>query len=235
MHMYRFYTDILNSADYYIWLRSYPVIKRGQRKVTYKDIPGRLGTLTIKDESWSDTTVTMALDITVPVFEQRSVDEIYSQFREKILNSRLLYLEEISGKFFRIKNTELTGYSRESDITISVDISFTCEPGEYLISGIREYAPEKVMKNRYTVCCPTYLITGSGNCTLNVNGNDMTAAVDKNLTINTDLMLAYQKDGTMKNNTVKGDYEDLYLVPGDNKIAITEGFNLKVIPNWRCL
>ncbi|MCU6763516.1 Uncharacterised protein [uncultured Roseburia sp.] len=235
MHMYRFSTDILNSADYYIWFRSYPVIERGQQKVTYTEVPGRAGTLTTKDGSWTDTVVTMELDITVPVFESCSVDQIYSQFREKVLDSRLLYLEEISGKFFQIKNTETTGYSRESDITISVDLTITCDPGEYLISGTREYSPDKVLKNRYSVCCPTYLITGNGGCTLTVNGKKMTATVGQNLTIHTERMLACRTDGTLQNTAVKGAYKDLYLQPGENTIAITKGFDLKVIPNWRCL
>ena len=48
-------------------------------------------------------------------------------------------------------------------------------------------------------------------------------------------MIAYQMDGTMENTSVTGDYEDLYLKPGYNEIEITEGFEAKVIPNWRSL
>ena len=69
-------------------------------------------------------------------------------------------------------------------------------------------------------------------CTLMVNGNEMTANVGQNLTIDTDLMMAYRQDGTLQNTAVTGDYEDLYLVPGDNVINITSGFDLKIIPNW---
>ena len=69
-------------------------------------------------------------------------------------------------------------------------------------------------------------------CTLTVNGNEMTANVGQNLTIDTDLMIAYRQDGTLQNTAVTGDYEDLYLVPGDNVISITSGFDLKIIPNW---
>ena len=32
-----------------------------------------------------------------------------------------------------------------------------------------------------------------------------------------------------------GDYDNLILIEGRNKIEITDGFELKVIPNWRRL
>ena len=82
---------------------------------------------------------------------------------------------------------------------------------------------------------PVYKITGNGGCTLTVNGKAMKATVGQNLTINTELMIAYRTDGTLQNGKVTGDYEDLYLLEGENQISITKGFDLKVIPNWRCI
>ena len=48
-------------------------------------------------------------------------------------------------------------------------------------------------------------------------------------------MIAYRTDGTMQNTSLTGDYEDLYLIEGENKVSITSGFVLKIIPNWRYL
>ena len=70
---------------------------------------------------------------------------------------------------------------------------------------------------------------------LTVNGNKMTANVGQNLTIDTDLMIAYRTDGTSQNTEVTGEYEDLWLPPGENSVSVTAGFSLTVIPNWRCL
>ena len=92
-----------------------------------------------------------------------------------------------------------------------------------------------VLYNPYALSKPIYMITGEGMCTLTVNGKSVTANVGQNLTINTDLMLAYRKDGTMMNTAVTGDYEDLWLNSGENSITITSGFSLAIIPNWRCL
>lgn len=82
---------------------------------------------------------------------------------------------------------------------------------------------------------PVYKILGEGVCTLTVNGKTMTANVGQNLTIDTDRQLAYRSDGTLNNTAVTGNYEDLVLVEGDNKVTITDGFDLKVIPYWRYL
>lgn len=40
---------------------------------------------------------------------------------------------------------------------------------------------------------------------------------------------------TLSNTSVTGDYDNLILIEGRNKIEITDGFELKVIPNWRRL
>ena len=94
---------------------------------------------------------------------------------------------------------------------------------------------EQAQFNAYDTCEPTYIITGEGNCILTVNGNKMSANVSNNLVINTHLKLAYKDDGTLQNTYVKGNYKDLLLFNDFNTISITEGFDLKVIPNWRCL
>ena len=104
-----------------------------------------------------------------------------------------------------------------------------------MISGLQELDPEEEIFNYGEVSHPIYKITGNGDCTLTVNGKTMQATVGQNLTIDTDLMIAYREDGEMKNATVTGNYEDLYLQEGDNEVSITAGFGLKIIPNWRCI
>lgn len=105
---------------------------------------------------------------------------------------------------------------------------------QYLVDGTREYDIKDVLWNQYLTCHPTYKITAEGMCTLTVNGNTMTANVGQNLTIDTDRMIAYRSDGTLNNTQVKGNYEDMYLLNGENEISFSGG-ELKVIPNWRCL
>ena len=112
---------------------------------------------------------------------------------------------------------------------------FVCDPYQYLVSGMEEYDPDDVLENDYAVCHPTYLIIGVGDCTLTVNGNEMSAYITNNLYIDTDRQLAYTTDGEVSNTAVSGDYEELYLKEGTNTISVTSGYTLTVIPNWRCL
>ena len=47
--------------------------------------------------------------------------------------------------------------------------------------------------------------------------------------------MSYREDGTLQNSAINADYDALMLVEGKNSITITEGFELKIIPNWRYL
>lgn len=105
----------------------------------------------------------------------------------------------------------------------------------YLCEGLHEQRAEDIGYHAGEESHPVYKILGEGVCTLTVNGKTMTANVGQNLTIDTDRQLAYRSDGTLNNTAVTGNYEDLVLVEGDNKVTITDGFDLKVIPYWRYL
>ena len=112
---------------------------------------------------------------------------------------------------------------------------FLCEPYMYEVSGDYALEDNDNIINIHMVSHPDYVISGSGNCTLTVNGKIMQAVVNGTLTINTDLMIAYNADGTSQNSLLTGEYEDLYFVEGENIVSISEGFILKIIPHWRCL
>ena len=76
---------------------------------------------------------------------------------------------------------------------------------------------------------------GEGVLTLTVNGKKVTANVGQNLTIDTELMMAYRQDGIIQNIALTGDYENLFLQPGDNAITFSPGFTISIVPRWRIL
>ena len=84
---------------------------------------------------------------------------------------------------------------------------------------------EKILKADYKTWGVKFGLTEKGMYILNVG---------QNLTIDTDRMIAYRSDGTLNNTQVTGNYEDMYLLNGENEISFSGG-ELKVIPNWRCL
>lgn len=110
-----------------------------------------------------------------------------------------------------------------------------CSPFEYVVEGREWKTIKEALFNPYDLSHPEYRITGEGVCTLTVNGKAMKANIGQNLIIDTDAMLAYRQDGAMMNTSVTGDYEELYLKPGENSIAVSSGFSISIKPNWRCI
>lgn len=146
-----------------------------------------------------------------------------------------VYKPELEVFFYKITYVELDDNERTSErIGNFTAIFHTLDGLQYSVDGAMEYDIEDVCWNPYIECHPTYKIAAEGMCTLKINGKTMTANVGQNLTIDTDRMIAYREDGTLNNTKVSGNYEDMYLQPGNNKIEFYGG-NLKVIPNWRCL
>lgn len=149
-------------------------------------------------------------------------------------NTKLRFSHD-SNFFYKITYTSLDENERTTERIGNFTATFNTFDGlQYLMSGQMEYPYKEVEWNPYIECHPTYKITAEGMCELNVNGKIMTANVGQNLTIDTDRMIAYRSDGTLNNTKVSGNYEDLYLKPGENSIEFTGG-TLVVVPNWRCL
>lgn len=147
----------------------------------------------------------------------------------------ILRFSDDAGYFFKIAHVELDENERPSARIGRFNVTFVTRDGLYYPnSGQREHSPEEIVWNPYEKSKPTFKITGEGSCILSVNGNQMTANVGQNLTIDTERMLAYREDGVLQNTSVTGDYESLYLPAGSIEISITQGFALTVIPNWRC-
>lgn len=223
----------VKSSDLHIFFEKYPAIKMGQEEFQKKTIPGR-GNVSIKTGTLSDTEIDMTLDVNVLGYQDKRL-EAYLKAREFLETCKRVTFCDNPDYFYKVKYAKLEKVTQYIEEAGDFGATFVCEPGIFLKSGVYEYEKEEVLYNPYSICKPTYIITGEGQCTLNVNGKTMAATVGQNLTINTDLMISYRVDGTMQNTAVSGQYDDLYLQHGKNTIYITSGFGLKVIPNWRCL
>ena len=137
--------------------------------------------------------------------------------------------------YYRIKRIELSSNERRVIQSGEFTVTFTCDVYSYLIEGLKKHDIQDVLLNRYDESEPVYFIKGEGMCILNINGRECKCNVGQNLTIDTSLMLSYREDGTLQNSAINADYSELILAEGKNSIAITEGFELKIIPNWRFL
>lgn len=204
----------------------------GREKIEYISVAGRDSTLTEKTGEWAD----IEISIQCGFRENRNFWNAKArEVRRWLSGSGNLSFADSTESFWRVKDVELDEITRTIKRFGNFEVTFICDPFEYIKEGRKERELKEAKYNPYDISQPVYKITGNGTCILTVNGKTMKATVGQNLTIDTERMLAYRTDGTLMNTSVTGDYEDLYLQAGENEISITSGFGLKIIPNWRCM
>lgn len=211
-----------------------PDIPAQVRDYTEVSIPGRDGPLYIDEGTVGDIVVSVAFNFI------GKPDEWFGRFREAkrwLLQGgrkELLFTDDAE-YFYLAKKAVLDGAERSCLRIGQFTAAFYCAGYHYLVDGKREYGLRDVRYNAFETSHPTYIIKGEGLCELRVNNKIFKANVGQNATIDTERMVTCRKDGTLMNTDVDGDYEDLYLVHGDNDLEATPGFSVKVVPNWRRL
>ena len=217
-----------------LYMKNLPSIPAAVKKDSSVEIPGSDGTMYILEGGYESTKIKIDFNF---IGDADRWDERLG-LAKKWLSARnkLLRIGSDPEHFYKILKVELDEAERTTERIGNFTATFLTKDGlRYLESGLGEMKARDVVDNPDEIAYPIYKITGEGECTLSVNGGKMVANVGQNLTIDTGRKLAYREDGTLSNTSVAGDYDDLILIEGRNKIKITDGFELKVIPNWRCL
>ena len=215
------------SNSFGVFLYDYPEFSGAEKNYDEQSVAGRLGNLVGKDISKGNLEINCTFSVLHPSFmaEIREIKRWLSGTGELVLSDSPAIYYEVNKVNYGSIERELRHYGRFA-------ATFICKPFEYLVEGKRECDTKEVLFNPYCVCRPIYKIKGEGICTLTVNGNTMSANIGQNLTIDTERMMAYRTDGELQNTSVTGEYESMYLKEGENEITITDGFDMKIIPNW---
>lgn len=212
-----------------------PVIPAGKAGYESVKVPGRDGTLYRRTGTVDDISIEVSVGFKV---KRELWVEQYRSLKRWLTGTGPLSFSDDPDYFYKVKKVAIKSIERKTGRLGLAKAEFLCQGYQYLQSGNFDY-PYDCLSARYNPCDvaahPIYRITGEGKCTLTVNGKSMAAQVGQNLTIDTERMLAYRQDGTLQNMAVTGDYEELYLAPGENEVNISEGFTLLVQPNWRSL
>lgn len=217
-----------------IYAKNIPDIPAAVRKEKTVDIPGMDGTLILLEGGYESTEIKVDFNF---IGDSDRWDERFG-LAKKWLSKRggLLRFGCDPEHYYKILKVEVDDGKRTTERVGNFTATFLTKDGlRYLESGLGEMPASDVVDNPYEIAYPIYKITGEGECTLVVNDGKMVANIGQNLTIDTGRKLAYREDGTLSNTSVTGDYDNLILIEGRNKIDITDGFELKVIPNWRRL
>lgn len=230
--MYSIYYNRENCEKYGIIPVRRPSVPAPEMRVTETEIPGRDGVLIETDHTYSPITISVEMNFLAPKSKWM---ETFRAAKRWLTGNGWLMLGDDKEYMYKVYYCRITDTERTSWRLGKFTAEFVCDPYSYAVIGQKEYDYTEILKNPYMISHPIYKITGSGVCTLTVNGNQMKATVNKKIMIDTDRMIAYNADGTNQSNLISGDYEELYLLEGNNTISITSGFQLTVKPNWRAL
>lgn len=213
-----------------------PNIPAPKERITVSEIPGREYDLSERSGTYED--VRIPIEFNYVTRRDYHWDDIYRDaifwFRQK----GYLSFSDDGFTFRRVRYVEVGDAERELKRLGKFTATFVCFPGIYFDSGdrfINVTGTEITLHNSTSYSRPVYEITGTGECTLTVNGKTMKATVDGSLIIDTELLIAYKSKESMTNTAVTGDYDDLILDTGNNTISVSEGFTLRIKPNWRVL
>lgn len=224
-----FYYKEKRPEEFGVFLYDLPEIKSANEEYTQTNISGRMGSLLTP----SGATPNIELKCTLSVLNQR-VLPIMRDLKEWLLGQGHLSFTETPDSYYEVLWVNHGDVDREIRKYGRFTVTFICTPYEFEITGKEsfEIPLSGILNNPFQESMPVYKITGEGMCTLTVNGNEVTANVGQNLTIDTRRMSAYRTDGTVMNTSVTGDYDKLHLLHGSNEISVSSGFQLEVIPYW---
>lgn len=211
-----------------------PAIPAPSERITEHEIPGRDGKIYVKSGTYEPTEITIEFNYI------GKAEEWGKRWREakKWLSAHdtNLKITDDDQFYYKISRVKLATNERVSSKIGKFSAVFITKDGlMYHENGKKKKKLSEIENNPGITSKPSFYITGEGECALNVNGKKVTINVENNIVIDTERMLAYQENGTLKNVSLSGNYEDLYLQPGENIISITDGFECCVTPNWRCL
>ena len=228
-----FYIEYNNqkNTDFGVAVTTRPSIPAPEPRGDYVQIAGRDGELLIKDGTYENIVIDVSMNFVRPPVK---IAESYRSLKRWLRGGGILRMGDDVDVFYKVKQASIVQYARHTKFGSDVTAEFVCDPYTYYDSGLLPITGGTIY-NPYDTAHPVYKITGEGMCTITANDKSITANVGQNLTIDTDLLIAYREDGTLQNTAITGDYDFLWLDYGQNQVSITNDFDLKIIPNWRSL
>ena len=211
-----------------------PNIPAPRRRGEFVDVAGRDGSLFVTDDTYED------IDIPVPLNFVRAPKywmETYRDVKNWITGSGKLKMGDDPGWFYNCKNAYITNPKRVVRVGGTIDAHFICDPYQYKEGGQFLLNPTEALLNPYAPTRPIYYIEGNGTCEIEVNGFAAEVEVDGNIIIDTNRMVAYTKTGDIVNRAFLAGaaFEAFWFKSGQNAAQVSNGFTLRIAPNWRSL
>lgn len=232
--MFYFILDGETSIEKNIKVTKRPKLPAPQRDYREYEIKGRNGKLYRDLGTYKDIPISIEMNY---VGSEEQWNITWRDIKKWLLKGgiRKLSFSDDLKYYYKVKKIELGENERKIRESGEFTVTVICEAFSYLMSGLDEFVYTDVLFNLYEETQPTYIIEGNGMCTLTINGTECKCNVTDNLILDDYLEIAYRRDGTNQNTATNADYEAIRLQEGSNVITITDGFNLKIIPNWRVI
>lgn len=210
-----------------------PSVPAPQKRASLITVPGRDGALIETDGAFDPIQIDIELNYTGA---DTALGAKFRAAKAWLQGSGNLAFSDDAEVFYKVLAMGITSHDRRAKNGADIVASAICEPYTYIVAGQTAKTTKGTVTNNYALSKPIYTITGNGTAKLTVNGNKLTCIVGQNMTIDTEKMMAYRQDGTVQNSQTSGaSFEDLWLKPGSNTIALTSGFTISWVPNWRAL
>lgn len=145
-----------------------------------------------------------------------------------------LSMSDDSEIYYKVKKVTFDNSTRTARRIGELEVTFICDGYQYEEKGRYPMTIEDAKSNPGERCKPIYIVTAEGYVKIKVNDRpEFALNVSGTVYVDTTLMSVYKADGTVLNNTAEGDYEELWLDPGENTITVSNASSIQVEPNWR--
>ena len=223
----------VKSTVYGIYVSEHPALTIPNERVTFTDVPGRSGSLTMLegDMVYDD----MVLACTCFVADPARIPEIAAWLR----GGGTVTFANRQGGFYYAHVTNQIPFEKilRGNPHRSFAVTFRCKPFFYLnpVEPITVTASGSFVTNPGTVSSePVVTVYGTGDITLMVGMSVVElSAVPNGIVLDTPLQEAYQAHDSL-NTLMNGDFP--LLLPGKNAVSWQGSVSRIVIqPNWRTL
>lgn len=218
-----------------------------QKFYEYDDVLGRDGSIRTPTGTFSEMQIELECNFAT------DPDKINSKWRDiktwllgNTSKMKLIFSDDLDW-FKKVSKIELSSLTRVGRLAGEFTITFTVDPFDYAIAGTKEYDINEVIYNPYWKCEPVYKVTRKDMSSksyfeIKVNGND--SVVLKNMIpsrsvyIDVPRRLVYTKNdktGALSRYGRSGMEGDLMIKSKMNTIQYTDGYEIRVTPNWRSI
>lgn len=220
-----------DSRDFGILISAAPEKVRAERRVEQVTIPGRSGELTMDEGTYAP----YVLSVECSTRGSENLDEILAWLD----GAGELILCTEPDKVFRASIYNKISVADMIYLYNSFLLQFRVQPFKYSVNAAGDAleltAPTTIRNSGTVYSEPLITVYGSGDITLNINGNPYPLRnVDGNITIDSEMMEVFK--GSTNQNSKYGGAEFPRFEVGQNEIRWTGNVSkIKIQPRWRWL